>query len=241
MKALHAITISTALILLILFLGCNEKKSNKLEKVASFDIKSFWITDNNGVTCINFEYLATGKSKIIVRTPAGEEITKEIDENSSAISISISKPMCGTLRGNYSIKVKSLEGTNRDTILYNNTIHIDGPKIEILGITSIWKHVVEDYEDVLYDLSIILRNKGDVPAYPYYAGLIIDNTSYGTFCIRGGNGEIVQPGERKVLKLNFAEIREIPPNFSHELKLTLYDKYNQILDKYTQIRKMELI
>jgi len=239
-KILHAIIISVVLMSLILFSGCNEKKGNNVEKGSSFNIKSFWITDDNGITCIILEYQAVGKSKIVIKTPTGEKITREIDENDSAMSIPISKPMYSAPRGNYSIKVKSLEGTNYDSVLYNNTIWIKGSEIEILGITSLWKHTKDDYKDVLYDLSIILRNKGDVPAYPYYAELIIDNISYGTFCIRGSNDKIVQSGERKVLKLNFTEIRGISPNFSHELKLIIYDKYGQILDKYTQIRKMNL-
>lgn len=240
MKTLRTVIISITLILSVLLLGCNEKKTVNPGKKASIDIKSFWIADDEGVTCFVFECQATGKSKMIIRTPSGESIIKEIEENTSVVSIPVSEPMRSISSGNYIVQVKSLEEKNYNAVIYSDILHIGGPKPKILGVTSLWKHIQNRYEDVLYDISVILKNGGDVPAYPYSVELIIDNISYGIFGIKGDPNNIIQSNERKVLKLNFTRIEGIPTNFFHELRLILYDRYGQILDEYTQIKRMNI-
>lgn len=238
MKRAIPLILSTVLALLIILSGCNKKKTPNSNEIATFNIKSFWITDEDGVTCLVFEYQTTVRCKMLINTPAGREIAREIEKNTSAISIPISEPMCGILKGNYSIRVVSIEETN--LILYNDTIYLEGPQLEILGVTTLWKHDYNSYQDVLYDVSVIVKNRGDAPAYVGYAELVIDDVSCGLFNIKGSVGKIIQPKERKVLKLDFTEMVKFQPNFSHEIKLILYDKYGHVLDSYTQIRRMNI-
>lgn len=132
---------------------------------SSFEIKSWYVSDNKGLPAIFCDCSSFGY--IVIKT---------FDSNSNLVDTDISFTSSGekaitlgqygkTVSGNYIIKAYRKEGEE----IFSKTFSFRGPSLSIHSTNQNWWSSNE--KAILVGLDLYVKNNGDTPAYPYYISI----------------------------------------------------------------------
>lgn len=127
-----------------------------------------------------------------------------------------------------SYKIKAYDKDDKE--VYSKSISFSGSNLEILScIQKWWKQNVALNSYSLFGLKINVYNNGDVPVYPYYVKVIMDNEPTTGFIFPS----VIMPKESKSIEC-FIYRNKIPNNSSFILDLKDIDE-NILASKYLEV------
>jgi len=126
------------IVLAVAITGCLERENDACAgKAATFKANNIWIVDVDGTTSLQMSFDLTGRAKIVVSSPV-KEISADIDESQSSLSLGLAPYLYMLPPGKYNIKVISMETLNQKSVIFEKNITVKGGKLVIKDVFSLW-------------------------------------------------------------------------------------------------------
>jgi len=203
-------------------LGEGEPVPPEPESVA-FELKKWQVIDDSGVAALKISFSATKDLKFLLTDPAGVEVGFEYAE----LGVTGARLwMAGygetPPAGVYTLLVKRYEG-----IVNSIAFDFEGASLEVIDVETSWEYFESLEYYILDELTIVVANHGDLPAYIDKVKLKLDGEAETLYIFNGA----VLSGKELMLTPS-VYISDIPPG-KYELTLKIKDSAGETLASYS--------
>lgn len=207
-----------------------------VEEVPPFQLNSWEIIDNVGTPAIRLTFTIDQYDEVDIEIldSVGRTVgyAYNVDSSESMQIVDIGSFWEVISGDTYEIVVESSDYYGEE--LFSKKINIQGPSLTVTNIETVWSYDEYDYEDWLEELSVTMRNDGDVPIYVDTTDIAVDNAHRENLNFYGTpSDDVVLPGETRTFDA-IVFISDIPHSSSHLISLEIKDDNRNVLDTYSE-------
>ncbi|KYK30501.1 MAG: hypothetical protein AYK22_03680 [Thermoplasmatales archaeon SG8-52-3] len=213
-----AMCITLFILLIISNIGCIFPESN------SFTILSKTVIDDNGFPSLKFNFKANDIIKVKLIAPNKNIIFSDnFYSTESEIIIPLTSYRNNPQSGLYEFMVYD----KNDNLIYNENLRYNETNLSIISFNGHWwKENTKDSNYSLIGITLLVKNNGDLPSYPYYLDFVINNNNFLSKEIIPG---VVLPGETQFINCSIY-IEDIKDN-ENNINVSILDKNDKKLAK----------